>query len=152
MPLKCQLAVCLPSKVCNVGEATEELRLEISTCTKVCTSLVQDFYPWSPNEKICASLEQNTDSRVDYLPIVLSTWKPKPLSDLAALCISASFLPNTDCRLMIHIMDENYKHYPRITKNKRKDRQKRSKESYLVTSRCTKFNKFHNNVRATCWQ
>lgn len=31
-----------------------------------------------------------------YLPIVFSTWKPKPFSDFAALCISASFLPNAD--------------------------------------------------------
>lgn len=47
---------------------------------------------------------------VNYLPIVLSTWKPKPLSDLAALCISASFLPNTDCRLMIHIIGWKIRH------------------------------------------
>ena len=33
---------------------------------------------------------------VKYLPMVLSTSKPKPFSDFAALCISASFLPSID--------------------------------------------------------
>lgn len=54
-------------------------------------------------------LNETTEVLRFHLPMVLSTSKPKPLSDFPALCISPSFLPNTDWGCTIDRNNESHR-------------------------------------------